>query len=276
MAGADRIPDDQWRLDDEPSERAEHEPRLVPLTDGDRRQPEPRTADASGLRRHGGASWMVPDRRLCARHARDRSGSASSKRGGCARCACGARDGDAWPRRARVGRRSSRLVGRDTPGLDLRGGRRDGRHLANCRDAMRSADGRERICDAPVHRARGSACLCRVDRDFAERDLFFARRFDGNRVGCVHDDRDRNRPEHAPATGPGARGGIGRRDRAVALGGSDWLRDRSGDGRIADSRRRGRRCADRSSALAPARMVGAAPRGRDRLRDRRRPACGSC
>ncbi|HEY9157776.1 hypothetical protein [Candidatus Binatus sp.] len=32
MAGADRIPDDQWRLDDESSERAEHEPRLVPLT----------------------------------------------------------------------------------------------------------------------------------------------------------------------------------------------------------------------------------------------------
>jgi uncharacterized protein (TIGR03663 family) len=32
MAGADRIPDDEWRLDDKSSERAEHEPRLVPLT----------------------------------------------------------------------------------------------------------------------------------------------------------------------------------------------------------------------------------------------------
>ena len=32
MAGADRIPDDQWRLDDKSSERGEHEPRLVPLT----------------------------------------------------------------------------------------------------------------------------------------------------------------------------------------------------------------------------------------------------
>ena len=32
MAGADRIPDDEWRLDDKSSERAGHEPRLVPLT----------------------------------------------------------------------------------------------------------------------------------------------------------------------------------------------------------------------------------------------------
>jgi predicted membrane-bound mannosyltransferase len=32
MAGADRIPDDQWRLDDKSIERAEHEPRLAPPT----------------------------------------------------------------------------------------------------------------------------------------------------------------------------------------------------------------------------------------------------
>jgi hypothetical protein len=32
MAGTDRIPDDQWRLGDESIERAEREPRLVPLT----------------------------------------------------------------------------------------------------------------------------------------------------------------------------------------------------------------------------------------------------
>jgi len=32
MAGADRIPDDEWRLNDKSSERAGHEPRLVPLT----------------------------------------------------------------------------------------------------------------------------------------------------------------------------------------------------------------------------------------------------
>jgi uncharacterized protein (TIGR03663 family) len=31
MAGADRIPDDEWRLDDKSIERAGHEPRLVPL-----------------------------------------------------------------------------------------------------------------------------------------------------------------------------------------------------------------------------------------------------
>ncbi len=30
MAGADRIPDDEWRLDDESTDRAEHEPRLAP------------------------------------------------------------------------------------------------------------------------------------------------------------------------------------------------------------------------------------------------------
>ena len=32
MPGADRIPDDEWRLDDKSIERAGHEPRLVPLT----------------------------------------------------------------------------------------------------------------------------------------------------------------------------------------------------------------------------------------------------
>ena len=32
MAGTDRIPDDEWRLGDEPIDLAKPEPRLVPLT----------------------------------------------------------------------------------------------------------------------------------------------------------------------------------------------------------------------------------------------------
>ena len=60
----------------------------------------------------------------------------------------------------------------------------------------------------------------------------------------VHDDCDRNRGEYAPAADRSACGRVGRRDRAVAHGRSDRLRDGVGDGRIADFGRRGRHCSD--------------------------------
>ncbi len=209
---------------------------------------------------------MVHRHGLRAYHAHDRSGSASAQRGAGDRRDRGVPRCTAWPRCVRA---VGYLVGDDNAGLDLRGDRRVRRDLANRRDAMRSAAHRNRIRAASDAGPRWSPGLRRVDRDFAERCLFFAGRFDGDRVDGVHDDCDRDRGEYAPAAECPPCGRAGRRDRAVAHCRSHRLRDGVGDGCIADYRRRRRLGAIGSSATAPARMVGSAPRASHRLRGRR-------
>ncbi len=209
---------------------------------------------------------MVHRRRLRAHHADDRSGSASARRGAGDRRDHRTPLRAAWPRRVRA---VGHLLGNDTPGLDLRGDWRVRRNLANCRDPMRSAADRNRICAASGAGPCRSAGLRRVGRDFAERCLFFPGRLDGDRVYRVHDDRDRDRGEYAPAADRTACGRIGRRDRAVAHGGSNRLRDGVSDSRLADLGRCGRPCSARPSAVAHAGVVGSAPHARNCMRGRR-------
>ncbi len=180
---------------------------------------------------------MVHRRGVRAHHAHDRSGSASARRRAEYRRADGAPHCAARPPRFRA---VGYLVGDDTPGLDLCGDRRVRRDLANYRDAMRPAADRDRICAASGAGTRGSARLRRVDRDFAERCLFFAGRFDRDRVDRVHDDCDRDRGEHAPAAERSPCSRTRRRDCDVADRGSNRLRDGVGDGGVADFGRRGR------------------------------------
>ena len=115
---------------------------------------------------------MVPGRRVRAHHAHDRSGSAS------ARTRRRRTDAIAAFLVAQHGRAAFALSDASwvtiLQGCDLRGDRRVRRHLANRRDAMRPAAHRDRIRAASGAGTRGSAGLRRVDRDFAERGLFFA------------------------------------------------------------------------------------------------------
>src|SRR5579863_5300787 len=121
---------------------------------------------------------------------------------------------------------------------------------------MRIDPGRKRIRNASMSRARRRARVRGYARALAERDIFFAHWFDGDRVGCIHDDRDRDCGWHAPAPEPRWRDWTRSFNRSLALGGSDWLRNGCGLGRIADFRRRLRGVDDRSSAAPGPRLVG--------------------
>ena len=141
MAGADRIPDDEWRLDEEPLERVEPEPPSAAPTE--------KLAFNLSQVRLTRAVYVVTAEHLgwyiVAAYALITRTIALG-----ARPLDAAQSTDAMTALliAQHGRARFRavgyLVGDDTPGLDLCGDRRVRRDLANCRDAMRPAADRNR------------------------------------------------------------------------------------------------------------------------------------